>query len=189
MIQAAEHSQTPAGGETVAERNAATSDFVFNQTMLRVKDPARSVKFYTEVLGMTLVRTLDFPDMKFTLYFLAYLRPDEAIPADPAEQATFLFRRPATLELTHNWGTEADPAFEGYHNGNTEPRGFGHLGISVVDIGAACERFEALGVTFVKRLEEGKLRGIAFVADPDGYWIEILSAKTMGAVFEARGAD
>jgi lactoylglutathione lyase len=81
---------------------------------------------------------------------------------------------PAILELTHNHGTESDPNFEGYASGNTEPgRGFGHIAITVPDIEAACERFESLGVTFKKRLTDGKMKSIAFILDPDGYWIEV----------------
>ena len=78
-------------------------------------------------------------------------------------------------KLTHNWGTEKDPLFS-YHNGNDDPRGFGHIGITVPDVYAACERFESLGIKFVKRPDDGRMKGLAFIRDPDGYWIEILSA-------------
>ncbi len=137
-------------------RDLATLGFTLNQTMLRVRDPEASLKFYTEVLGMTLLQRLDFEEMRFSLFFLAFLSEDEAVPADPAERARFVFSRETTLELTHNWGTENDQSFRGYHHGNSEPRGFGHLGVSVPDVHAACARFEELGVSFVKRPNEGK---------------------------------
>jgi len=83
----------------------------------------------------------------------------------------------AVLELTHNHGTESDPTFEGYASGNTEPgRGFGHIAITVPDIEAACARFESLGVKFKKRLTDGMMKNIAFILDPDGYWIEVRRA-------------
>ncbi len=166
---------------------AATDGFVFNQTMLRVRDPETSVAFYRDVLGMTLLDRFDFPDMRFSLYFMAHVRPgDGPIPADGPERARWVFRRHATLELTHNWGTESDPNFAGHHDGNTEPRGFGHIGFSVPDVHAACARFEAMGVRFVKRPDEGRMKGLAFIRDPDGYWIEILSAPSLAAML--RGA-
>ena len=153
-----------------------TSGFVFNQTMLRIKDPAKSIAFYTDVLGMTLLDKYDFPAMKFSLYFLGY--PASAVPTDPAARVKWVFEQQALLELTHNWGTEADAAFA-YHNGNSEPRGFGHIGLSVPNVDAACARFESLGVEFVKRPQDGAMKGLAFVKDPDGYWIEIVSGDNL----------
>lgn len=146
--------------------------------MLRVKDPKVSLDFYSRVLGMRLLKQLDFPEMKFSLYFMGYV-DESAIPTDETERTRWLFQQPATLELTHNHGTEADDSK--YHNGNSEPRGFGHIGISVPDVYKACERFEALGVKFVKKPDDGKMKGLAFISDPDGYWIEILNAGNMAA--------
>ena len=160
-------------------RDPATQGYRLNQTMLRVRDPQASVRFYRDVLGFTLLEKLDFEAMKFSLYFLALLNDGETVPEDPAERIRFVFSRETTIELTHNWGTESDPGFAGYHNGNAEPRGFGHLGISVPDVRAACDRFEKLGVEFVKRPDDGQMKGIAFIKDPDGYWIEILSPNGM----------
>lgn len=166
----------------------ATRGYTLNQTMLRIRDPEASLRFYTEVLGMTLLQRLDFEDMRFSLYFLAYLEDGEQLPEDPDERIKFVFSRETTIELTHNWGTESDPEFPGYHSGNSEPRGFGHLGISVPDVDAACARFEALGIEFVKRPNDGKMKGIAF-KDPDGYWIEILSPAGMTALLAERCAS
>ena len=168
-------------------RAEGTAGFVLNQTMLRVRDPETSVAFYRDVLGMTELLRLHFEPARFSLYFLGYLRDGEVVPEDPAERARFVFGRETTLELTHNWGTESDPAFASYHNGNEEPRGFGHLGVSVPDVAAACERFERLGVRFQKRPDEGRMKGIAFILDPDGYWIEILSPGGMAPAVAAAG--
>lgn len=151
-----------------------TTDFVLNQTMLRIKDPNRSVRFYQDVLGMTLLETFNFPDMSFSLYFMGY--PTTEIPGDAKERAKWVFEQPALLELTHNHGTEDQPDFS-HHNGNDEPRGFGHIGISVPDVYVACERFDNLDVEYVKRPDDGNMKGLAFIKDPDGYWIEILSAS------------
>ena len=151
-----------------------SNGFVLNQTMLRIKDPEASVAFYRDAMGMTLLDRYDFPALKFSLYFMGY--PQGPIPDDRAQRIEWVFQQPALLELTHNWGSEVDPAF-GYHNGNSEPRGFGQIGLSVPDVHAACAQFEALGVEFVKRPDEGAMKGLAFVKDPDGYWIEILSAR------------
>ena len=182
-------SETPAATVQLPAREGRvasvpeTSNFVFNQTMLRIKDPKRSLDFYQNVLGMTLIKQLDFPDMQFSLFFMGYVRPDdEAIPDDAVDRTAYAFQQKALLELTHNWGTEDDEEFAGYHNGNDDPRGFGHIGMSVPDVAAACVRFEELGVEFVKRPDEGKMKGLAFIKDPDGYWIEILEAKSLAAM-------
>ena len=161
-----------------------TDDFVLNQTMLRIKDPEKSVAFYQEVLGMTLLDQFDFPEMDFTLFFMGY--PGEEIPTEPLERAKWVFEQPALLELTHNYGTESDETFS-YHNGNDEPRGFGHIGVSVPDVYAACERFDELGVEYVKRPDHGNMKGLAFIKDPDGYWIEILSSTGLrDLLFQAK---
>ena len=167
-----------------------TQGFVLNQTMLRIKDPRISLDFYQQVLGMTLYQRVDFAEMSFSLYFLGYPsnHPDQTLPNDPAERSRFTFQQSALLELTHNWGTESDDTFAGYHDGNADPRGFGHIGITVPDVDAACERFEQLGVEFVKRPNDGSMKGLAFIKDPDGYWIEILNADAITALIGDHGA-
>lgn len=163
------------------EQENATQDFMFQQTMYRIKDPRKSLPFYTGVLGMRLLLKRDFPDMKFTLYFMGYEDPsDFKGELSSIERSEWTMGQKATLELTHNWGTENDPNFKGYHNGNSEPRGFGHIGVMVPNVDEACERFERLGVSFIKRPQDGKMKTIAFIADPDGYWIEILNNKNVG---------
>ncbi|GAB2493981.1 lactoylglutathione lyase [Pseudoxanthomonas sangjuensis] len=156
-----------------AQRDAATRDFVFNHTMLRVKDPRASLDFYTRVLGFTLARKVDFEQAKFTLYFLVTVDDAGAIPDGDEERRQWLAQQRGVLELTHNHGTELESG-PVYHDGNREPRGFGHICVSVPDIRAACARFEALGVPFQKRLSDGMMKSIAFIKDPDGYWVEII---------------
>jgi lactoylglutathione lyase len=156
-----------------AARDPATAGFVFNHTMLRVKDIRRSLDFYSRVLGFTLVDVRHFPEARFSLYFLALVDDASVIPQDAQARRQWMKSIPGVLELTHNHGTENG---EGpvYHDGNSEPRGFGHICVSVPDVVAACERFERLGVPFQKRLSDGRMRELAFIKDPDGYWVEII---------------
>lgn len=122
-------------------------------TMLRVGDLDRSIAFYTEVLGMTLMRRMDYPDGRFTLAFVGY--------GDEAEDAV--------IELTHNWDTKS------YDLGNA----FGHIAIGVPDAYAACDAIRARGGKVVR--EPGPMRHgntiLAFVEDPDGYKIELIQRK------------
>lgn len=121
-------------------------------TMLRVGDLDRSIAFYTELLGMQLLRRRDFPGGRFTLAFLGY---------GPESEHT-------VLELTHNWDTDS------YDLGTA----YGHIAIGVDDVYAACERIRASGGKVVR--EPGPMQHgstvLAFVEDPDGYRIELLSA-------------
>lgn len=158
-----------------------TRGFVFNHTMLRVKDPAAALDFYSRVLGMRLLRKLDFPEMKFSLYFLAHLDDGSKVPEQAAERNAFVFGQRGVLELTHNWGTENDPEFR-YHDGNAQPQGFGHICISVPDLDAAIRWFDQNQVTYVKRPEQGKMRDVAFIKDVDGYWIEIVEPARTGTL-------
>lgn len=164
-------------------RDPATEGFVFNQTMLRIKDPEITLDFYTRIMGMTLVRKLEFSEMAFTLYFLAAVDSEQLTQwsSDLQERTVQTFSRPALLELTYNWGSEKDPEVQ-YHNGNSAPRGFGHIGFAVPDLEQACRRFDQLGVKFAKRLEDGKMNNIAFIQDPDGYWIEIFEPGRMAKI-------
>ncbi|KAI9437563.1 glyoxalase I [Lactarius indigo] len=145
-----------------------TASYKFNHTMLRIKDPKISLPFYTDIIGMDLIDKLEFSD--FTLYFLAFDRSGGK--ATDAEKKAECLNREGILELTHNHGTEALDATP-YHSGNTEPQGFGHIAITVANVEEACARFERFAVPFKKRLTDGKMKHIAFILDPDGYWIEL----------------
>ncbi|HEY7674075.1 MAG TPA: lactoylglutathione lyase [Burkholderiales bacterium] len=122
-------------------------------TMLRVGDLERSLRFYTEVLGMRLLRRKDYPDGKFTLAFVGY-----------AEESNS-----AVLELTHNWGVEK------YELGTA----YGHVAIAVDDAYKACEEVKRRGGKVTR--EAGPMKHgstvIAFVEDPDGYKIELIEGK------------
>lgn len=89
-----------------------TDGYIFNHSMLRIKDPKRSLEFYSKILGMRLVKKLDFPSMKFSLYFLGKHTDEEVkqIPTDSYERTVWTFRQKGLLELTHNWGAENDDA-------------------------------------------------------------------------------
>ena len=122
-------------------------------TMLRVGDLEQSIAFYTEVLGMRLMRRKDYPDGEFTLAFLGYQDESEA----------------AALELTHNWGVTK------YDMGTA----YGHLALEVDDVYAAVEAIRTRGGKILR--EAGPMNAgstiIAFVEDPDGYHIELLAPK------------
>jgi lactoylglutathione lyase len=119
-------------------------------TMLRVGDLDRSVKFYTEVLGMKLLRTTDRPDQKYSLAFVGYDDEDKT----------------AVLELTYNYGVEK------YALGTA----YGHVALAVPDATKACEEVKKRGGKVTR--EAGPVKGgttvIAFVEDPDGYKIELI---------------
>lgn len=155
----------------------ASEGFVYNHTMLRIKDPAKSLAFYTGVLGMTLLRHSQYPEAKFDLYFLAKLTADEReqLPAG-ADLLAYVSRQRGILELTHNYGTQDLPDFA-YHHGNSEPRGFGHICFSVPSLSEAVAWFDKNDVAFIKRPEDGTMKDIAFIKDPDGYWVELIELK------------
>lgn len=151
--------------------------YKFNHTMIRVKDVQASLKFYREVLGMKLLSTREHANAKFTLYFLGFINDDSFVEnsLSKPEQA----KLEGVLELTHNWGTENDADFK-YHNGNEEPQGYGHIGISTDDAEAYCNSIAAKhgdAVTWGLKFDQGKMKGIAFIKDPDNYSIEILATK------------
>jgi lactoylglutathione lyase len=159
----------------------ASQGFVLNHSMLRVKDPQVALAFYTGVMGMKVLRKLDFPEMKFSLYFLHLGGEDPPPPDDVGERTAWTFAQRGILELTHNWGTELDPDFK-YHDGNAQPQGFGHICFSVPDLDTAIAWFDGNGVGYVKRPEHGKMKDVAFIKDPDGYWIEIVEPARLKAL-------
>ena len=138
-----------------------------------------SLDFYTRILGMRLLKRLHLSQAKLSLYLLGF--EDAAdIPSDPKERTRWCFGRTGVVELVHWWGTESDPEFTGYCSGNDPAtRGYGHIAVHVRDVKAACERLEKLGVEFASKPGSGLVKGVAFIKDPDGYWIEILTADSV----------
>eukprot|EP01138_Halocafeteria_seosinensis_P008164 gb/GECG01008344.1/.p1 GENE.gb/GECG01008344.1/~~gb/GECG01008344.1/.p1 ORF type:complete len:340 (+),score=48.11 gb/GECG01008344.1/:1-1020(+) len=163
-----------------AVRAFNTHKWELTQIMLRIKDPAKTVPFYQNNFGMTLVHKLDMPSANFSLYFLATLDEEEKKnwPEAGTDESRTAMKAwdGCVLELTHNHGTENDPDFQ-YHNGNTEPKGFGHIGFLTDDVYKSCEALEAAGVEFQKKPDDGKMKGLAFAKDPDGYWVEIIKRE------------
>ena len=158
------------------------SSYKLNHTMLRVKDPQRSVKFY-EHLGLSLINTLGMPAQNFTLYFLGY---DQSNSPSHGRHWT---DREGLIELTHNHGTEKDDDYT-VSNGNKDPhKGFGHICVSVDNIQAACKRLEDAGYRFQKKLTDGNMKSIAFALDPDGYWVEIIGQKDVESTKEVETTD
>ena len=135
--------------------------FNFSQTMLRVKDPQKSLAFYRDLLGMKVIREKHFPQWKFSLYFLAQEDHVDNGQVQPI------------IELTHNHGTETNDQFW-YHNGNDKPQGFGHVGFLCDDLDKTCQLLQESNIEFKKKPTDGKMRGIAFAVDPDGYWVELI---------------
>ncbi len=127
-------------------------------TMLRVGNLQRSIDFYTQVLGMQLLRTSENPEYKYSLAFLGFEG------GNPGQ---------AEIELTYNWGVEQ------YEMGTA----YGHIAIGVPDAYAACDKIRANGGQVTR--EAGPVKGgstvIAFVTDPDGYKIELIQRATQAA--------
>ncbi|KAJ7264483.1 lactoylglutathione lyase-like protein [Mycena haematopus] len=162
--------------ETTAEiKETNVETYRMNHTMIRVKDHEKSLAFYKDVMGMKLKRVSENAGAKFNLYFLGY-GPDA--PETSPNGTNPVADSEGLLELTWNYGTESDPEFK-YHNGNDQPQGFGHICVSVDDLDAACTRFEEKGVNWKKRLTDGRMKNIAFVLDPDNYWVEIIQNESL----------
>ena len=161
--------------EGIKETN--TGGYRMNHTMIRIKDHQASLKFYQETMGMTLMRTSENESAGFNLYFLGY-PGEKGVPKEAANGVNPVADREGLLELTWNYGTEKDPNFS-YHNGNDEPQGFGHICVSVDDLDTACKRFDEHKVNWRKRLTEGRMKNVAFVLDPDGYWIEVIQNEKL----------
>jgi len=158
--------------------------FSWQQTMLRIKDPLVTLPFYEQNFGFKLIHKYDFPQWNFSLYFLGSVPDGVALPEPgTAESEEYLWTMDGTcLELTHNHGSEQDASFK-VNNGNVEPyRGFGHIAVMTPDVFAASEELEAAGVKFQKKPNEGRMKGIAFALDPDGYWVEIVSRSAESSV-------
>ncbi|THZ46547.1 lactoylglutathione lyase-like protein [Aureobasidium pullulans] len=151
------------------------STYRMNHTMIRVKDNEKSLKFYQDVMGMTLQRTSEQKEAGFTLYFLSY---GPKAPEQSANGVNPIADREGILELTFNHGSEKDDSVK-YHNGNDEPQGFGHTCVSVDDLDAACKRFDDMGVQWKKRLTDGRMKNVAFILDPDNYWIEVIQNEKL----------
>ncbi|CAK4432693.1 unnamed protein product [Aphanomyces euteiches] len=139
----------------------------WHHTTLRVKDAQASLDFYQNMLGFSLINTQRNDKKGYTSY---YLGTTTTAPLSDTELASQLG---TVVELRHYDGTESREDFK-YHNGNAEPRGFGHLAVMVNDVYESCDAWEELGVRFQKKPNDGRMKGLAFILDPDNYWIEVI---------------
>ncbi|RBR15850.1 hypothetical protein FVER53590_10880 [Fusarium verticillioides] len=136
-----------------------------NRYALRVTDAPRSVRYYTEILGMKLIKTLKHESGNSKTFLLGY--PSTGSFAGTEDMS----RREGLLALIWQDGENTIPQV---HNGNDQPQGFGHICVTVDNIDAACARLEGLSVAWKKRLTDGKMKNVAFLLDPDNYWIELV---------------
>ncbi|KAF5663845.1 Lactoylglutathione lyase [Fusarium circinatum] len=136
-----------------------------NQYALRVTDATQSVRYYIENLGMKLIKTLDSENENSQTYLLGYLS------TGPFTETEDLSRREGLLALIWQGG---ENEITQVHNGNDQPQGFGHICVTVDNIDAACARLEGLNVVWKKKLTDGKMKNVAFLLDPDNYWIELV---------------
>jgi lactoylglutathione lyase len=144
--------------------------------LMTSRDPAKSLPFYTDLLGFTLIDKFDFPQYQFCIYMLTSLPQGVTYDLIPGSQEAHDYTwsmEGVALELTHNYGTEDDTNFQ-YHPVNADKDGFGHIAVNVDDVYAASEKLEQAGCFFKKKPDEGRMKGLAFVYDPDGYWVEIV---------------
>eukprot|EP00569_Conticribra_weissflogii_P009234 CAMPEP_0171369758 /NCGR_PEP_ID=MMETSP0879-20121228/7560_1 /TAXON_ID=67004 /ORGANISM="Thalassiosira weissflogii, Strain CCMP1336" /LENGTH=269 /DNA_ID=CAMNT_0011878111 /DNA_START=56 /DNA_END=865 /DNA_ORIENTATION=- len=170
-------------------RPEGTEDYIMQQTMVRVKDPEKSLAFYCDVLGFKLIHYSEFPQWKFNVYFVAPVDPS-TVKATRSERWNHCMTTPGCIELTWNYGSEKEEG-KVYNTGNADATGtsdgekvrggFGHIGITVPNVYTACERFHSLGVEFHKSPNSGGMKGLAFIKDPDGYLIEVLPQGEMVA--------
>ncbi|GIZ49860.1 hypothetical protein CKM354_001287800 [Cercospora kikuchii] len=143
---------------------------IMHSTMLSVRDGDRSLAFYRDVLGMGIQHTFQDRELGYSRHLLGY---DLLGTRNGSEKSLICqAKRGGYLELICQRGKgDSDPPV--YHNGNGEPFGYGHICVSVDDIGLACQRLEENGVVWLERLEEGQYQE-AYVLDPDSYWIKIV---------------
>ncbi|KAF3061446.1 Lactoylglutathione lyase [Daldinia childiae] len=158
------------GAEDPEEQGKGTDvgTYRMNHTMIRVKDAEKSLKFYQDVLGMKLFRTVEQSAAKFNLYFLGY-PGSKGVPEDG-----FTADYEGLLELTWNYGTEKDENLSTMMGTRSRRALDIFVSISVDSLDAACSRFETLDANWKKRLTDGRMKNVAFLLDPDGYWVEIV---------------
>jgi len=162
-----------------ADSCTLTSKFNLSQCMIRVKNAKKACAFFEQVCNMSRVAELHFEQAKFSLFFYMSGLDDATKQAlekmDEAERVKFFkSQHDPVLELTHNWGTENDDDFH-YHNGNTDPKGFGHIGFLVDNLDDCCKAMIEQGVAFQKKPSDGKMKSIAFALTPeDSYWVELI---------------
>eukprot|EP01083_Nonionella_stella_P064199 167105_1 len=181
MSQQAPEEKSPpkSGKDAYIKNNSGDSTFQHFATCLRVKYPKKTVDYFVTNFDMVLLHQNEIKEKGITLYYLVSSKANTKYPDTSSKEAEQLLWSydGGVLQLEYHDGDDTNDKFI-INSGNTKPfRGFGHIAFNTNDVFAACTELEKNNVSFKKKPNEGRMKGLAFAYDPNGYWIEIVSRR------------